>query len=88
MTDVEDYYPQEKLYDFYMERLYCDFTIVCSDGVELPVHRIILAKESSVFKAMFSADMIESKTNARATCTKLTKLPFLIFFNAFFYKIK
>lgn len=54
---------REEFYYFYKERIYCDFTIGCSDGVELPVHRIILAKISPIFKSMFDADSKGSKSN-------------------------
>lgn len=57
---IDKHYPQDKIYDFYKERFFCDFTIVSSDGVEFHIHRIILAKISPVFKAIFEA---KSKTN-------------------------
>ena len=40
-----------------------DFTVICSDGIEIPVHRLILANFSPVLDAMFKADMTESKNS-------------------------
>jgi speckle-type POZ protein len=42
---------------------YSDFTLVCSDGVEFPVHRLVLARASKVFDKMFEIDMCEKKEN-------------------------
>lgn len=39
-----------------------DFKLICSDGMEIPVHRSILAVNSPVFRTMFEASMQESES--------------------------
>lgn len=49
--------------EFYDKNIFTDFTINCSDGVDLQVHRIFLAKASNYFKKMLTIDMKEKKKN-------------------------
>ena len=46
--------------DLYRSGNFSDFTITCSDGVEIPVHRIILAVNSPILKMMMSLGPQES----------------------------
>ena len=41
-----------------------DFTIICSDGVEIKAHKMILAGFSPVMEAMIIGKMTESKNNS------------------------
>jgi len=52
-----------ELESLYESRAFCDFTIVCSDGKEIPTHRLVLAANSPVLKTMLQTQMIESITN-------------------------
>lgn len=45
------------------KNIYADFTIKCSDGVELKVHRVFLAHNSAYFMKLFTTDMQESDQN-------------------------
>lgn len=47
--------------NYFDTKFLSDFKVICSDGVEIPVHRSILANFSPVLDAMFNSDMIESK---------------------------
>jgi hypothetical protein len=38
-----------------------DFLLTCSDGVDIPIHRIMIVKYSKVFAAMLQIEMSESK---------------------------
>lgn len=40
-----------------------DVTLECDDGVTIPCHRVVLAAQSPVFKAMFSDGFQEGATN-------------------------
>lgn len=48
---------------YFETKLLSDFTIICSDGIEIPVHRLILANFSPVLDAMFRSDMIETNNS-------------------------
>lgn len=51
---------------FYFENsAYSDFTLICEDGISLPVHRVFLAKKSPVFKTLFDTEMNENKTTLK-----------------------
>lgn len=46
---------RDKPYAKYFEsKEYADFTLICNDEVEIPVHRMFLAQESDVFKELFN----------------------------------
>ena len=49
--------------ELYYSGDFSDFTIICADGIEFPVHRCVLSVHSPVFKAMLQTNMIESKNN-------------------------
>lgn len=40
-----------------------DFTLVCSDEIEISINKEAFSKKSPVFKAMFQTNMIERKQN-------------------------
>lgn len=42
---------------------FTDVTLECDDGVTIPAHRVVLAAQSSVFKAMFSDGFQEGATS-------------------------
>lgn len=52
--------------DFLLNSKYSDLLLVTSDGKELPVHRVLLANESSVFSHKFDSLEIDD--------TKVSKL--------------
>lgn len=54
---------RESFSDFMYTRIFSDFTLAFPDGVEIPVHRLLLAKRSKVFMTMFCSDMSEKKEN-------------------------
>lgn len=61
---VEAKHPNTVLHGLNSLRLnnaFCDVTLCCG-GQEFPCHRIVLASFSSYFQAMFSTDLIESKS--------------------------
>lgn len=59
---------------FYFENAaYSDFTLMCADGVSLPVHRVFLAKKSPVFKTLFDAEMNENKTTLKDISSETMK---------------
>lgn len=47
--------------NYFKQKNYSDFTLVCSDEVEIPIHRVFLAQQSVVFKAMFDIEMTEKE---------------------------
>jgi speckle-type POZ protein len=47
---------------FFNSDVYSDFTIVCSDNVELPAHRCILAARTAVFEAVLRTCTMQGKT--------------------------
>lgn len=47
--------------DFVSDKTFSDFTFKCSDEVNVPVHRVVLAGKSTVFKNMFTVDMVEKR---------------------------
>ncbi|KAG5677788.1 hypothetical protein PVAND_007518 [Polypedilum vanderplanki] len=49
--------------EFIDDENYNDFSIVCNDGITVYANRIVLAKSSPVFKAMFQTDMSERQKN-------------------------
>lgn len=52
-----------RLSEFFNSKDFSDFTIICGENTKFPVHRCILSHRSSVFKNLFTVDMIESKEN-------------------------
>jgi speckle-type POZ protein len=52
----------EALSQYFNSDVFSDFTIVCSDKVELPAHRNILSARTAVFNAMLKTDMMENTT--------------------------
>lgn len=42
-------------------KAFSDFKFICSDGVEIPAHRLICSAYSPVMKAMFNTEMKEAK---------------------------
>lgn len=40
----------------------CDVTIMVDDGGEFAAHRLVLAASSAYFRAMFTNDMVESRS--------------------------
>jgi hypothetical protein len=46
---------------------YSDATIICEDGVPIPVHKAILAASSSYFKAAFSGEWTENQSGVIKT---------------------
>lgn len=50
-----------RLGDFIPDESYSDFTITCSDDVDIAVHRVLLGKGSQVFSAMLQINMNENK---------------------------
>ncbi|XP_014238037.1 speckle-type POZ protein B-like [Trichogramma pretiosum] len=46
----------------FLEENFSDVNLRAACGKEIPAHRVILANASSVFKAMFSHDMLENKS--------------------------
>lgn len=52
-----------KIQTLYKSKDFSDFTIVCSDGVELNAHRCILSVSSPVLKVMMDIEMKESYEN-------------------------
>lgn len=55
----------ESFFEYLNNEKFSDFTLVCTDKVEIPVHRVILAQKSQVFAKMFDIDMCE-KTDMKA----------------------
>lgn len=51
-------------YKFFNNKAYSDCVFLCSDGLQVPVHRVILTKRSPGFKILFDA-MTRNKTNSR-----------------------
>lgn len=49
--------------NLYENKVFTDFTIVCSDGKKIETHRCILAANSPVLNAMLQTQMMESITN-------------------------
>lgn len=47
--------------DYIDDRKYSDFILICSDNVEIYVHRLILAKKSQIFAKMFEIEMFEKR---------------------------
>jgi speckle-type POZ protein len=60
-STVSQGYQCETCSHYFENPAYSDFTLICDDGVSLPVHRLILAKKSPVFKTLFDGEMNESK---------------------------
>lgn len=58
----------DNYYEYLINKSYCDFTLKCSDGIDIPIHRLILSKKSEVFKKMFELDLIERKNKGFAYC--------------------
>jgi hypothetical protein len=58
----------DNYYEYLINKSYCDFTLKCSDGIDIPIHRLVLSKKSEVFKKMFELDLIERKNNGSAYC--------------------
>lgn len=54
---------------------YTDFTLVCSDGKSIPVHRVFLAKKSPVFKEMFQQvqESVELETTDSETMKEVLR---------------
>jgi hypothetical protein len=59
---VEQMFPSN-FADLFHSGDFSDFTVVCSDGIKIPVHRSILYGNSSVLKAMMLTEMQESVEN-------------------------
>ncbi|CAF0715893.1 unnamed protein product [Brachionus calyciflorus] len=51
----------ETLNELRCQNKLCDFTLVCDDSTEFPIHRIVLSASSSYFKALFTNGMNETK---------------------------
>jgi hypothetical protein len=51
-----------KFEEYFETKTFSDFTFVCSDGVEVPAHRMILAMSSDVMKAKLKIDLDEVRT--------------------------
>jgi hypothetical protein len=51
------------LAELYDNKLFTDFTIKCSDGVELKVHRVFLSQRSEYFSKLFTTEMLEKDKN-------------------------
>jgi len=57
---LDDHSLSSSFADLYHSGDFSDFTIICSDKREFPVHRCILSVNSPVLKAMMLTDMQES----------------------------
>lgn len=49
--------------EFFDQKLFTDFIIKCSDGVEVPVHRLMLSKVSPYFMKLCTVEMQEKDEN-------------------------
>jgi len=49
--------------EYFNTKTLSDFTIKCSDNIEIPAHKIILAAFSPIMKTMINIKMTESKSN-------------------------
>lgn len=55
-----------KFGEYFETKTFCDFTFVCSDGVEIPAHRMILAMNSGVMKTKLDMDEVkDTKVNIK-----------------------
>jgi hypothetical protein len=68
LQDIECFECTSSTRDFFFQfrklfedKVFTDFTIVCSDNKEIDTHRCILATNSPVFNAMLQTQMTESK---------------------------
>lgn len=70
---VSQGYSCETCSHYFENPAFSDFTLICNDGVSLPVHRVFLAKKSSVFKTLFETEMHENKTTLNDINSKTMK---------------
>jgi BTB/POZ domain len=61
----------DNYYEYLINKSYCDFTLKCSDGIDIPIHRLILSKKSEVFKKIFELNLIERKNKGFAYCDNI-----------------
>lgn len=52
---------RSKFSELFVSKFNSDFKFICSDGMEIPAHSIVLATNSSVFRSMLDTPMTESK---------------------------